>query len=482
MKSIWQKNCSIPARNPLDKNISTPVAIIGAGISGLLIAEKLKEHGIESVLIEANRIGSGQSGKSTAKITSQHHLIYQKLLNTFDIEQARQYARFNQQAITDYEKLITDQKIDCNFSRVDTSLYTKMNDGAIQKEIESARKCGMDPFYDEHLPLPFETSCGITFKNQAQFNPMKFLKALSQHHTIYEKTKVIQVEDHTLYTESHSIQAEKIIFACHFPFVNFPGLYFAKMHQSRTSCLTLDHTSIPHGCFLSIDEDGLSFRNSEYGLILGGMSHRCGEKAEEDHEQKLSEIASSLFPNSSISCHWSAQDCMTLDQVPYIGQFSKSKPDWYIATGYNKWGMTSAMVASKIISDMICLQEENNTIFNPHRFNLTSLSSLTQNTLTSAKGLVLENLTLPQDTLNSLPLGHGGIINIDDKSYGVYKDAQNQTFIVNSRCPHMGCQLTWNPNEKTWDCPCHGSRFDYTGKLIDGPAQTSIKAEEFQDF
>ncbi len=482
MKSIWQKNCIIDKRPSLQHDLETDVAIIGAGISGLLIAEKLKEKGIKSVLIEANRIGSGQSGKSTAKISAQHDLIYQKLIQDFDLDQAKQYALMNLEAITDYEKLIFDQHIECDFQRTTSTLYTKKQDKMIQDEINSARLCGLDPFYDDHLSLPFETSCGITLKNQAQFDPMQFMKAISEKHEIYEKTKVTQVKDNTIFTESHTIQAQKIVFACHFPFINFPGLYFARMHQSRTSCLALDHTSKLDGCFLSIDEDGLSFRNSKYGLIFGGMSHRCGEKMEKDNYIQLSETAQSIFPYSSIICNWSAQDCMTLDHVPYIGQYAASRPDWYVATGYNKWGMTTAMVAAKIISQMIFDHDENKTIFNPNRFNSASISPLIQNSISAAKGLALENLTLPEDSISKLPIGHGGIINIHEQSYGVYKKSEEEIYIVSSRCPHLGCQLTWNPNEKTWDCPCHGSRFDYKGNLIDGPAQISIKIDDFTEF
>lgn len=481
MKSIWQENCSIPARPMLDHDIKVKVAIIGAGLSGLLIAEKLREKGIHAVIFEADRIGSGQSGKSTAKITSQHNLIYQKLIDSFGLEKAKQYAMMNQQAITDYEKLIKEQNIECDFKRIDTTLFTSINQAAIQKELESARLCGLDPQYDENLNLPFETKCGITFKNQAQFNPMQFLKELSKSHTIYEKTKILKVEDHTLLCENYSIQADKIIFACHFPFINFPGYYFARMHQSRSNCLLLNHVPELHGCFLSIDEDGLSFRDSQYGLIMGGMSYKCGENTTGGKYQGLITIAKKIFPNCVLSQKWSAQDCMTLDQVPYIGQFSANKPDWYVATGYNKWGMTSSMVAANIISNMIVNHDKNETIFNPSRFNTASIGTLTQNSMTAIKGLALENLTLPQDTIDDLPINHGGIIEVDGKSYGVYKDENEKVFIVSSRCPHLGCQLTWNPDEKTWDCPCHGSRFSYSGKLIDGPAQTSIQLSHDHD-
>ena len=167
---------------------------------------------------------------------------------------------------------------------------------------------------------------------------------------------------------------------------------------------------------------------------------------------------------------------MTLDGMPYIGAFSAAQPRWLVATGFGKWGMTSAMVAAQALDGIIADQPpEWAQVFSPARFHLSaSAQSLAQDTVQAFKGLALEALYLPEDTAAALPCGHGGLLNWAGRKAGVYRDEHGRLYAVNPRCPHLGCELTWNPDETSWDCPCHGSRFSYDGTPLDGPAQTPL--------
>ena len=250
-----------------------------------------------------------------------------------------------------------------------------------------------------------------------------------------------------------------------------------RMHQERSYVLALDCDWTPEGMYLGVDADGLSFRAAEGKLLLGGENHRTGENSRGGRYDALRSQARALFPNYQEAVHWSAQDCITLDGVPYIGQYCASEPNWYVATGFGKWGMTGSMVSAMLISEAIAGRTPDwAEVFSPSRFQLSaSAKNLATDTVQAVKGLAREFLTLPQSVLEELPNGHGGIVDVNGHKAGVYKDEAGKCFVVNPRCPHLGCQLEWNPDERSWDCPCHGSRFSYEGELIDNPAQEDLK-------
>ena len=210
------------------------------------------------------------------------------------------------------------------------------------------------------------------------------------------------------------------------------------------------------------------------------QNHRTGENTKGGKYDSLRAAAEKYFPGAKEVDHWSAQDCMPLDSIPYIGRFSESTPGWYVATGFKKWGMSSSMVAADILSDLICGQENPNAeVFSPYRFNTNSVPSAVTETVQAVKGLSRQIFSPGRAAVEQLPRGHGGIVtDSDGNKVGVYKDSNGKIYAVHPRCPHLGCQLEWNPDEKSWDCPCHGSRFDYHGNLIDNPAQANIASEE----
>ena len=474
--SLWNRTVDIPRRERLNRDMEADAAVIGAGMAGVLIADRLKRRGLRVVVLEASRIGSGQTGNTTAKITCQHGMIYHALIERFGREKARHYADANQQAIREYADLIQERDIDCDFREAPAYLYSGIDAEPLRREAEAAASLGIDASFTTETELPFAVAGAVRFEQQALFHPLKFLQAVSDGLEIYEQTPALTVDDHEIRTEGGTVRAGHVIFACHFPFVNVPGWYFMRMHQERSYVLAVEGGWQPEGMYYGVDPQALSFRAAEGLVLLGGGNHRTGENSQGGRYEALRQQARNLFPDSREAACWSAQDCMTLDGLPYIGPFSPSVPCWHVATGFGKWGMTSSMVAAMIIADRIAGHAPDwAEVFSPSRFELSaSAKNLATDTAQAFKGLAREFLTLPRGVLDDLPPGHGGIVEADGRKAGVYKDDEGHCHVVNPRCPHLGCQLEWNPDEKSWDCPCHGSRFSYDGSLIDNPAQENL--------
>lgn len=471
MQSIWSKEVEFPRRAPLSGDMETNTAVIGGGMAGILIAYYLQQKGVPVVILEANCVGSGQTRNTTAKITSQHGLIYDKLIKSFGLERARQYAKAGQEAIAAYRRLIEEKGIDCDFENIPAYLYTETNEAPLIREADAAQRLGIAAGFTTKTTLPFAVKGAVRFENQAQFHPLKFLKAIAGEVTVYEHTSVLRVQEHVLETNRGNVSAKHIVFACHYPFVNFPGLFFARLHQERSYVVALKNAWQMDGAYLGVDSDGHSFRNAGDLLLLGGEGHRTGEIHSKKPYASLLKNAKHWYPDCTEAARWSAQDCMTIDGLPCIGRYASSKPDWFVATGFQKWGMTNSMVAARCISDLIC-GGEGEGIFSPQRFNLrASAKKLAVNIGQSAKGLTKSVFGVTFARPEDLPCGHGGIVQVHGKKIGAYKDEAGKLYMVSVCCPHLGCQLEWNPAERSWDCPCHGSRYDYTGRLISGPAQ-----------
>ena len=430
-KSIWSNTTPLPTFPSLDSDMKTEVLIIGGGIAGILCAYMLDQAGINYVLVEAETICSGITKNTTAKITSQHGLIYHKLIKRFGTEKASMYLHANQEAVRKYAELCAE--IDCDYEEKDAFVYSLDNPQAIEEELTALHKLDFHADSANQLPLPFPVAGAVRFANQAQFNPLAFIAAIAGNLNIYEHTIVKELVGCKAKTEHGDILADKIIVATHFPFLNKHGSYFMKMYQHRSYVIALEHAPDVHGMYVDDAQTGLSFRNYHNLLLLGGGGHRTGKQG--GNWEELSNFTALQYPDATERCRWSTQDCMTLDDVPYIGQYSKNTPNLYVATGYNKWGMTSSMVSAMLLTDLVTGKENQYaSIFSPSR-----------------------SILHPQLALNAL------------------ESTKNLLTISTPRCPHMGCALKWNKTERTWDCPCHGSRFDEGGELIDNPATGGLK-------
>ena len=347
------------------------VIVIGAGLAGLLTAYYLKELGKNVLVLEADRIASGQTERTTAKITSQHGLKYSKLIKNVGEKKAGLYAKANEAAIWEYEKLIKGKRIACEFEKTSAYLYTTENEELLQKEAKAAEHLGIDAFFTKETELPFPVKGAVCFRNQAMFSPLAFIRHISAELNIMEHTKVIAVKGNRVITEKTEMTADKIVVATHYPLRNVPGFYFLRQHQERSCVLALTGCGQIKGMYYGVDEDGLSFRQAGDFLLLGGGSYRTGENECGGKYDILVRAAKEYFPESREVCRFSAQDCMPHDGIPFIGRYSVFTPNLYVATGFQKWGMTSSMVAAMILKDELCgIKNPYAKLFSPQRMNV----------------------------------------------------------------------------------------------------------------
>ena len=497
MESIWRKQTRKIAPKTGADFVKIPetrwdAIIVGAGMAGLLTAYYLKERGKKVLVLEADRIASGQTERTTAKITSQHALKYSKLIQKVGAGKAGLYAQANEAAIREYEWLIRKCGIDCQFERTEAYLYTLQDTDLLEKEAGAASSLGIKASVTSETELPFPVKKAVCFHNQAQFSPLEFVRFLAAELEIWEYTKVLTVKGNCVVAERTApaeqpeptgekstsgqkvvLTADRIIIAAHYPIKNVPGFYFLRQHQERSYVVALSGCKKIKGMYYGIDEDGLSVRQAGDYLLLGGSSHRTGDNDSGGAYEFLEKAAAQYFLDGKVEARWSAQDCMPHDGIPFIGRYSVFTPHLYVATGFQKWGMTSAMIAAMILRDELCgVKNPYAKLFRPQRLNLrASFGNLLVDVGMSIKGLTKGFLHRPGQTVDSLLPGHGGIVAIDGKKYACYRDEAGELHQISARCSHMGCELTWNPDEKSWDCPCHGSRFDVDGRLLDNPAK-----------
>lgn len=477
MESIWSKTWNRKKGSTLDRNIQTDVAVVGGGMAGILTAWYLEQSGIRTVILEADRIGGGQTKNTTAKITSQHGLFCNKFIEKKGRETAQKYVQANQTAVEAYKRTIRQECIDCDFREVDAYVYSE-DEEKLRQEAEAAQSLGIHASIEYNLEIPVSCSGAVRFPGQAEFHPLKFIGALARRLTIYEDTLVTEVEDHLVKTVCGSVKADKIVIATHFPFINFPGMYFTRMHQERSYVLALSGAGKLNGMYIGDEKEMFSFRQYDKYILLGGCGHRTGENQTGGQYDALKESAKKLFPESTVTACWSNQDCVTTDHIPFIGQYASEHPDWFVATGFQKWGMSSSMVAAMVLNDLICgIENEYAEIFDPSRFSTEEISGIMREGAKAVKGLSKRFFQIPSETIASIEPGHGAVSNTPQGKVGVYKSEMGKIYQVDAACPHMGCELSWNPDECSWDCPCHGSRFDYEGNLLDGPAQRGIRYE-----
>ena len=431
MESIWHESLRLPQFPQLKGEVSTDVLIIGGGMAGLLCAFRLKQAGIDCLVAEGKRVASGVTGDTTAKITAQHGLIYSRIAKQFGLEAAGLYLRANEEALSQYQALCA--RIPCDFETQSHTVYSRQGVQTLEEELAVLSRLRFPAELVSGLPLPFPTAGGIRFPNQGQFHPLKFLNGILEGLTVYENTPILSLAKSGAVTPQGVIHAGAIVVATHFPFLNRHGSYFLKLYQQRSYVLALENTPIPAGMYLDARDNGLSFRSWGDTLLLGGGGHRTGKAG--GGWAELEAFAQAHYPGARIVGRWATQDCMSLDGMPYIGHYSAATPNLYVATGFNKWGMTTAMAAANLLADEICGRENPcAALFSPSR-----------------------NIFRRQLGINAL------------------EATVNLLTPTPRRCPHLGCALKWNPREHSWDCPCHGSRFAATGQLLDNPATRELK-------
>ena len=433
MASLWEQTWERPGFPALEGDLSTDVLIIGGGMAGVLCAYFLHRAGVPYALVEARALCSGITRNTTAKITSQHGLIYDKLIRKFGADHAGQYLSAQEAALQKYRELC--QTMDCELEEKDAYVYSLDNRRKIEQELNALEKLGFPGEFAGQLPLPFPVAGAVKFPRQAQFHPLKFVSAITEGLHIYEHTAVRELAGTTAITDRGKIRAKEIIVATHFPFLNKHGSYFLKLYQHRSYVIALENAPDVGGMYVDESQTGMSFRNYGNLLLIGGGSHRTGKQG--GGWRELREFAGRHYPHAVEKFHWATQDCMSLDGVPYIGPYSASVSGLYVAAGFNKWGMTSSMVAAMLLCDLVQGKESPfGEVFSPSR-----------------------SMLHPQLAINGL------------------EAAVSLLTPTTRRCPHLGCALKWNAQEHTWDCPCHGSRFAEDGHLLDNPAAGDLNPD-----
>jgi len=478
MRSLWQQTQTLPAYPPLFGEAVTDTVIVGGGMTGLLLSYMLGRMGVPNLVLEQDRIACGATGHTTAKVTVQHGLIYHRLLRDFGEARARQYARANLRALESYGEIVRRENIDCGFKRLPAYVYTLRPEerDVLRAEASAAARLGIEGEYVTETELPFPVAGALRFPGQAQIHPLRFIRGILGDLRIYEETGPVRIERDGVSTNKGRVRAKHVAVAAHYPFLNVPGYYFLRTWQERSCVIALEGPPLLEGMY--IGTEGYSFRSAGEQLLLGGEGYRTGENQAGGTYGRLLAKAGKWWPGAKETARWSAQDCMTLDGVPYIGRYSESTPNLFVAAGYNKWGMTSSMVAAELLSSMIAGSScEYAEVFSPQRFNAPAGGrAFLREGVSSAKNL-LRPLLPARDRLEALPPGRGGIVRADGGKAAAYKNEEGECFLVSHRCSHLGCALSWNPDEKTWDCPCHGSRFRADGSVLDGPAQKPLARE-----
>lgn len=530
MNSYWinsEKNKE--KYNKVEKNIETDICIIGGGITGISTAYYLTKENLKVTVLDMGKIGFQTTGNSTAKITSQHGLFYKDLKDSKGEDFARLYYDANEDAIKNIKKIVEKEKIQCDLE-CQSAYVLAANREEVQKvkdEVEVVRGFGGHAEYlerediDKNL-LILNPLAAIRFKNQAQFNSYKYTIELAKicknlGANIYENTKVVDVRDEKDYyyletEDGYKIKAKYLVITTKYPIINIPGFYFMKMYQSTSYGISIPvKEKLFDGMYITSTNPKVSLRmakvdnniikdvvdgnienyakqdkenrkrvkekqnskiDNEYVLIVVGADHKTGEKTDLSNSyKKLENITKQIYPQGKVENYWNTEDCITLDKIPYIGKYSNIWENAYVATGFNKWGITTSNIAANIITDMIIGRKNRyEDIFISTRVepvkNRQEVGNMLKETVSS---LVLKKFELPESEQASLKNEEGKIIEIEGEKVGAYKDKEGRIYTIVPKCAHLGCELSWNNLDKTWDCPCHGSRYDYTGKMLYGP-------------
>jgi glycine/D-amino acid oxidase-like deaminating enzyme/nitrite reductase/ring-hydroxylating ferredoxin subunit len=488
LKSYWITSTSKTNYPQLNDDINVDVTIVGGGIVGITAGYLLKKNGVKVAILESSHILQGATGFTTAKITSQHHLIYDKIINLMGTTLAKQYADANESSIGFIENMINELNIDCDFQRLPAYMYTKEQKyiQAIEKETNAALKLGIKAKCVDKLPIDLSIGSALIFENQAQFHPRKYLLPIAEKipgdgSYIFENTEVVEIEKGNpaaaITNTGKKVTASNIIIASHFPCYDGLGLYLTRLRPQRSYVIaTTIKEKFPNAMFINAENPGRSLRFQYDGpnqlVLVGGEGHKTAHGDNFDqHYETLQEFAQSTFNVTNILSKWSTQDYMTLDSVPYIGNLTSKIENIYVATGFGEWGMTNGTAAARLLTDKILgIDNPWEEIFDPSRpFTGTAYKNLFIENFDVAKELIISKLKSGEHQIN-LECGEGKVVELDGSKYGAYKDDDGSLHIVDITCTHVGCELKWNDAEKSWDCACHGSRFSYDGEILEGPA------------
>jgi len=490
-KSIWTNNINLKTSAKLDRNLDIDILIIGGGLTGISTAFYLKESNYNIALIDADKVGYGVSSRTTGKLTYLQELIYQKLEKNFNFNIAKLYLESQKYAIDLVTDNIKKYNIECNFKKNSSYVFTNNSSeiSKFKKEEEFLKKVKIKYETQKNLPLKYDCKYSIKVDDTYVFHPLKYILKLKEicvnnDIKIYEDTKAIKLDkkdDHYIcYTNDYKIKAKKVVIACHYPFFVVPGLIPLKTHIEKSYVCASKIKDVKDFNAITNTYPIKSIRyhqdNRKKYIIFAGKSHKlCDNLDRKDNYEKLTrEVKNDI--NTDIEYYWTNQDLMTNDNLPLIGILNKNNPNLLIGTGYNTWGMTNATLAGKIISDII-LNKNNKfkNLFKPDRpLNIDKIKNFVLNSYFNGKAYAVTKFKKNYPWYKN----HVKFENRDGINVGIYVDENGVEHVVKNLCPHMKCGLIFNMQDKTWDCPCHGSRFNIDGDCIQGPSSYDIKIKK----
>jgi glycine/D-amino acid oxidase-like deaminating enzyme/nitrite reductase/ring-hydroxylating ferredoxin subunit len=495
--SYWVDSTDGPQQPFLEGDVEVDVAVVGAGIVGLTAARQLKRAGKTVAVLEMDRVGRGVTGYTTAKVTAGHSLIYQQLEKKHGEEVARSYASANSDALEQMSRWIVEDGIDCDFERRPNLVYseTPAEKDSIEQELEAARRAGLEVTLATDTDLPYDVAAAVRLENQAQFHPRKYLlhfaeEIIGDGSLIFENSRVIDVSEGDrceVKTESGRVLARQVILATHYPFWD-RGLLFPRVHPKRSYAIAgpVDGSSVLEGMYISVDQPTRTIRTIPDGdrtlLMVGGNGHATGQKYDTENEYKdLERWMADRFGITEVTHRWSTHDGVAVDLLPYVGTARRGTDRIYTATGFGKWGITNGTAAAIVISDAILERtNELRSLFDPHRFTLkASAAKLATENANVARHWFGDRIKHPQGgSFDDLKPGEAAVKHVGLGQVAGYRDEKGKLHAVSATCTHLGCIVAWNGAEKSWDCPCHGSRFDTEGRVLHGPAIRDLEQKD----
>ena len=493
--SYWVETAPSPTFTQLASDVSTEVCVIGAGIVGITTALLLKRAGKKVVLVEQDGVFRGTTGYTTAKVTSGHSVIYSELESKHGADTARLYAEANEAGLAKIRELAADG--DCDLETKTNFVYTESSEQVdqIKEEVEAARRTGLDVSFVTDTDLPYEVAGALRQEDQAQFHPLKYLTPLvkelaGEGSFVFDRTMAVGVDEGSpccVTTDNGSITCEDVVVATNYPFLD-RGLFFARVHPKRSYCISgpVPDDKLVDGMYISTDEPTRSVRTIRDGdrtiMLIGGEGHNVGQEQDtEKHYRNLEAWARERFGMTQVTHRWSTQDGSPVDSIPYVGTLRRSSEHLFVATGFKKWGMTNGTTAAMLITDLI-LGRENPyaSLYDPHRVTVgASASTFIEENVKVGSKLVGDRFAHPQrGAADDLAPGEAAVVGVGTGQVAAYRDEAGTLHAVSAVCTHLGCIVNWNPAEKTWDCPCHGSRFGYEGNVIQGPAVRDLEKKD----
>lgn len=492
--SYWLDSPHQPSFDQLSQDAKTDVVIVGGGITGITAAYLLVLSGVKVTVLEADRVGHGTTGHTTAKVTAQHGVIYDEFIQHMGLDKAKLYYDANQQAIEFIRATAYEQNIACDFEEQDAYIFTGTEDGARQLEREYAayKAIGINGDFLDDIPIPLKVRKALVMRNQAQFHPLLYVAGLlrtiaDKGGAVFENTVAVDLEETpspTVITRSgHRVTGSKVLICSHFPFHGAGGFYFSRMSANRAYVVAVKAKGdYPGGMYINVEEPTRSLRsvvfNNERLVLAIGENHKAGQGGDAlSHYEALESFAQSVFGSVEVRYRWSAQDLSTLDKVPYIGNITSNHPNVLVATGFRKWGMTTGIVAAQLLTDAV-LGKANPyaSLYAPDRFYADpSIKTFLRENANVAGHLLKGKLEAPLRHAEGLSRGEGAVIFHDGQRAGGYRDEAGTVRVVDTTCTHLGCEVVWNGEDRTWDCPCHGSRFLTDGSVMEGPAKQPLR-------